>query len=118
MCSVETIAANAILEWTSSYSFRAPWLRYNPTINVEDVSELDMTRASWDIVVREIRDVKPDDQTCEVVFQFASKRAPHHLLQIGLEFELFEGPGASVWKGVVNDAWLAPRDPSFWYSEK
>lgn len=117
MCLVETIAANAVLEWTSPDPFRAPWLRYNPTINAKGISELDISRVCWDIVVREIRDVKPDDRTCDVVFQFASRRAPHHLLQIGLEFELLERPGDPIWRGTVRDIWLAPRSPRYWYPQ-
>ena len=113
----ESSAVLASLKWVKAGAFTAPWLKYNPSIYVRSIPELNMSQATWDIVVREIRSITEEELTSSVVFQFASRRAPHDLLKIGLEFDLNEGPGNCVWKGVVDEVWLAPRDPNYWYSK-
>ncbi len=115
MNTTESSAVLATLNWIGSDRFIAPWLKYNPTLQVAEIPELNMNNACWDIVVREIKSLTPDEMQAEVVFQFASRRAPHNLLQVGLEFYLCDGPGKAVWRGVVKDRWLAPRDPKYWW---
>ena len=114
----ESSAALASLKWVGSGAFKAPWLKYNPSINVGSIPELSLSQATWDITVREIRSVAEEETTATIVFQFASRRAPHELLKIGLEFELYEGPGNHVWKGVIDEVWQDTRDPNYWYCEE
>lgn len=111
----ESSAVLATLNWVGFDGFIAPWLKYNPTLQVGEIPELNMKDACWDIVVRQIKSLTPDELQAEVVFQFASRRAPHDLLQVGLEFYLCEGPGKAVWRGVIKNRWLAPRDPNYWW---
>ena len=108
--------AHATIRWVGSKEFRPPWLRYNPTILVDSIPDLDMTSACWDIVVREITPCSTD-RTFDVTFQFASPRAPHGLLAAGLDFDLCEGPGICVWRGTVHDTFVATRNPDDWYVE-
>ena len=108
--------AHATIRWVGTKEFRPPWLRYNPTILVDSIPDLDMTSACWDIVVREITPCSAD-RTFDITFQFASPRAPHDLLAAGLNFGLCEGPGVCVWRGIVHDTFVATRDPDDWYGE-
>lgn len=117
MDTTESNAAKAVMRWVGSGTFREPWLKYNPTINVDNISELNMSHACWDIVVREIRSANPERLSAEIVFQFASRRAPHDLLRVDLAFDLCEGPENCIWKGIIEEVWVAPRDPTYWYSD-
>ncbi len=74
-----------------------------------------MQSASWDIVVRRIEFSDTANRRFVINFQFASPRAPHHLLTAGLHFGLYEG--VCVWCGIVNEVFEAPRDPGYWYSD-
>ena len=85
-------------------------------MSFDSVPELDMTSACWDIVIREIRPCSTD-RTFDVTFQFASPRAPHDLIVAGLDFGLCEGSGVCVWRGTVNDTFVASRNPVDWYGE-
>jgi len=108
--------AHATIRWVGTKEFRPPWLRYNPAILVDSIPDLDMTSVSWDIVVREIKACSTD-RTFDVTFQFASSHAPHDLLAAGLDFGLCEGPGVCVWRGMVNDTFVATRNPVDWYGD-
>lgn len=106
------------IRWVGSKEFRPPWLRYNPTLCVDNIAELNMTTTFWDIVVRAINSADVESRVYNVTFQFASPRAPHDLLAVGMDFGLFEGPGVCVWRGTVEETIVASRNPSSWYGNE
>ena len=85
---------------------------------VDSISELNMKNATWDIVVRRIEEFDEESRQGTIIFQFASRYAPHHLLSKNLEFELFEGPDVCVWQGIVLDVWEASRSHQFWVDQQ
>jgi hypothetical protein len=111
-------AAKAEIHWVGLGRFHEPWLRYNPQIYAEHIPELNWQSATWDIGVRAIEPKDPRNRRFLITFQFASRRAPHHVLTPGLDFGLFEGPGKCVWRGTVYEVFDAPRDPGYWYFDK
>ena len=117
MSDSKSTTAIASIRWVGEKEFRPPWLRYNPQICVDNIVELDMRSATWDIVVRSINSSDTGNRQFNITFQFASPRAPHHLLTSELDFGLFEGPGVCVWQGTVEKTIIAPRDPSYWYTD-
>ena len=112
--NLETITtATARIEWSSDKEFAPPWLRYAPTIHVNNCPELNTLNVSWTASVRRIDAEDAASQQFTVTFQLPAPRAPHHLLFPGLEFEFWEG--VRVWRGTIIETFLAPRDPAYWY---
>jgi len=109
--------AKAIIKWVGARDYDPPWLKYAPTIHVEDCPELNMLNIAWTACIRKIKPNSDAEKTFDVTFQLVAPRAPHQLLHPGLEFVFCEGPVVHVWQGTILDTFMAPKDAAFWYND-
>lgn len=112
-------AVHAKVTWTgrgTTRPFAPPWVGYTAHIKTIPPNVLhDEAANRWDIVVRQVRSVDEAQRSMQIVFQLASRRAPHSGLRVGLRFGLYH-TWEPAWEGEVLELSSAPLEASYWRS--
>jgi hypothetical protein len=112
-------AVYATIRWTGrgwKRDFAPPWVGLAGHIKTIPPNVLhDESAESWTTIVRRVEAVDETNKTVKVVFQLASRDAPHSLLHVGLSFGIFHAREA-VWEGRVERIDYAPLDVAYWES--